>query len=606
MGTGGAGAAGAGGSPTPTDAGGGGARADGATTGGSVGGPFVIPTVTWPSAACQTRTAGLLAMMTKTEKAAQMVMAVNQTSAEIQTLAPGSAFVPGGGTAPGGSSIMAWATAIDGFIGAGLATAHAIPILYGVDAVPGMNAAPGAVIFPHNAGLGCTRDPQLVQEVGRITAIEVAATGMSWTFSPVISVSFDDRWGRVYESFSEDPALAGQMAAAVTMGMQGPTGLGSIKPAIVACAKHWAGDGQATAGTSSKTPGIVDRGDIRIDEAAMRRLGIAPYLPAIQAGLGSIMVSDARWNGASLTSSNRIITQILKTELGFKGFVATDWNAATDSGGGVVNSVNAGVDMLMQPSDWRGSITLIANGVADARIDDAVTRILNVKCEAGLFDFRRDTSLAATVGSAEHRAVGRRAVRESMVLLQNTSRVLPIAKMSTVWVGGTGANDLTRQCGGWTIAWQGSGSQTTGTTIRAAIAKVATVTATMAEADTAVVVLSERAYAEFQGDSATLDTLPPADFTLLDQARAAGKKVVAIVVSGRPVLISSHLAAADAWIAAWLPGTEGDGVADVLFGDYPPTGKLSHSWPRSLDQANVNFGDPGYSPQFALGFGLNY
>src|SRR5258708_4228538 len=235
---------------------------------------------------------------------------------------------------------------------------------------------------------------------------------------------------------------------------------------------------------------------------------------------------DRRGKNKAPPSTRRILTEILKTEIGFKGFVATDWNAATDSGGGVVNSINAGVDMLMQPSDWKGSITTVANGVPDARINDAVTRILNVKCEAGLFDFRRDTSLAATVGSAEHRAVGRRAVRESMVLLQNTNKVLPIPKMSRVWVGGTGANDLTRQCGGWTIAWQGSGSQTTGTTIRAAIAKVATVTATVAEADTAVVVLSERAYAEFQGDSASIDTLAAADFALLDQARMAGKKVV--------------------------------------------------------------------------------
>jgi beta-glucosidase len=318
------------------------------------------------------------------------------------------------------------------------------------------------------------------------------------------------------------------------------------------------------------------------------------------------MVSDARWNGASLTSSKRLMIDILKGELGFKGFIATDWNAAIDSGGGIVNSVNAGVDMLMQSTDWQGAITTIAAGVPVARINDAASRILAVKCEAGLFGWKRDPALIASLGSAEHRAVGRRAVRESMVVLQNTGNVLPLAKTAKVWVGGSGASNLTNQCGGWTITWQGTGSMTQGTTIAQALGKVTTAVTAMNQADVAVVVLSEAPYAEFRGDSATIDTLPPADFALLDQAKTAGKKVVAIVVSGRPVLIANHLSAADAWVAAWLPGTEGDGVADVLIGDYAPTGKLSHSWPRTQDQTNVNVGDPGYNPLFALGHGLSY
>jgi beta-glucosidase len=496
---------------------------------------------------------------------------------------------------------------VDSFIQASTQTRLAIPILFGVDAVHGNNTASGTVIFPHNAGLGSTRDPALVQEVARITALECAATGISWTFAPVVSVSWDDRWGRVYESFSEDPVLTEQLSAAATMGLQGATGLGTGKPGIVGCSKHWAGDGQATAGTSTKG-GIVDRGNIQIDLPTMRKFGIGPYLQAIQAGLGSIMVSDARWNGASLTSSKQMMTDILKGELAFKGFIATDWNAATDSAGGIANAVNAGVDMLMQPSDWKGSITTIATPgtIADDRINDAVTRILNVKCEAGLFGYKRDTALMASVGSAEHRALGRKAVQASMVLLQNNNNVLPLAKTSSVWVGGSGANSLANQCGGWTISWQGDGSLTKGTTIAQAVAKVTMPAATMAQADVAIVVLSEHPYAEFRGDSATIDTLPAADFALLDSAKAAGKKVVAIILSGRPVLIATHLMAADAWIAGWLPGTEGDGVADVLFGDYKPTGKLSHSWPRTQDQANVNFGDAGYNPLFPLGHGLTY
>jgi beta-glucosidase len=565
----------------------------------------MTPTVTWPSAACQAQAADLISKMTLQEKAAQMVMALSPTVADVQAMAPGAVFAGGSTLLPGGFSPASWATTVDAYIQAGAQSRLGIPILFGVDALHGNNKATGTVIFPHNIGLGCTRDPALVEEVARITALEVAATGVTWTYGPMVSVSFDDRWGRVYESFSEDPTLTGLLGTAATVGLQGRMGIGTGQPGIVACAKHFAGDGQATAGTSSKG-GIVDRGDIRIDEAAMRKFGIAPYIPAIKAGLASIMVSDARWNGASLTASSHIMIDILKGELGFKGFIATDWNAAITSGGGIVPSVNAGVDMLMQSTDWQGSITTIAAGVPVARINDAASRILAVKCQAGLFGWKRDPALIASLGSPEHRAVGRRAVRESLVVMQNTGNVLPIAKTARVWVGGSGASNLTNQCGGWTITWQGAGNMTQGTTITQALAKVTTPAATMAQADVAVVVLSEGPYAEFTGDSATIDTLPPADFALLDQAKAAGKKVVAIIMSGRPVLIANHLTAADAWVAAWLPGTEGDGVADVLVGDYVPTGKLSHSWPRTQDQTNVNVGDPGYNPLYAIGYGLSY
>lgn len=603
MGGGGASAGGAAGSA------GAGGMSGGAGGGGGASSNFPIPKVTWPSAACQTKTATLLGMMTKAEKAGQLVMAGNANAsppspADVTSLAPGAVFSPGGASPPGGVTPQNWAAMTDSYVAATAATRLKIPALYGVDAVHGMNAASGAVIFPHNAGLGSTQDPALVQEVARITALEASAMGVTWTFAPVVSVSFDDRWGRVYESFSEDPTLTGLLSAAATMGLQGAMGLGTGKPGIVACSKHWAGDGQAKAGTSAKG-GVVDRGDIQVDEATLRKFGIGPYLQAIDAGLGSIMVSDATWNKMSLTSSKHVIVDILKTELGFKGFVATDWNAANTSGG-VVNVINAGVDMLMQPDDWKGTIAALQTGVPDDRLNDAVTRILNVKCEAGLFEYQRDNAALASVGSAEHRAVGRKAVAESLVVLKNENNVLPLAKATKVWVGGSGAKDLARQCGGWTISWQGDGSKTTGTTISDAIAKVGTVAADMNSADVAVIVLSEKPYAEFQGDSQMLNTLPPADLTLVDQAHQAGKKVVAIVVSGRPVLIQDHLANGDAWIAAWLPGTEGDGVADVLYGTVKPIGKLSHSWPKTDAQANVNIGDAGYDPLFKLGHGLTY
>jgi beta-glucosidase len=614
------GAAGATGAAGTTGAGGttGAAGATGAagTTGVAgttgAGGAFTVPTVTWPSAACKTMATTLVGQMTRAEKAAQMVMANFDmaTPTDIKTLAPGAVFAPGGYVPPGGSSVASWGTLVDTYIAAAAQTTHQIPLLIGADAVHGNNTASGTVIFPHNAGLGGTHDPALVQQVTQITAMEAAAAGLNWTFGPGTGVAWDNQWGRVYESFSEDPTLVAQMTAAATMGLQGAMGLGTGAPGIVGCSKHFAGDGQVTAAGSWKSGsgGIVDRGNITVTEAVMRSVGIAPYTGAVGAGLGSVMVSDATWNSMSLTTNSHMMTDILKGEMKFQGFIATDWNAATDSPGSTIpTAINAGVDMLMQPSSWKNAITTINNSTAimDSRITDAATRIIQTKCQAGLFaKATRDTTLAANAGSAAHRMIGRQAVRESLVLLQNTGNVLPLTKGSKVYVGGSGSNSLANQMGGWTITWQGDGSKTTGTTIQQAIGKVATPAATMADADAIVIVLSEHPYAEFEGDSKTLDTLPAADFTLLTQAKATGKKTVAIIVSGRPVLIQSHLGDAGAWIAAWLPGSEGDGVADVLFGDYHPTAKLSHSWPKTDAQAAVTVAN--YDPLFALGFGMTY
>ena len=574
--------------------------------GGSAPGEYTIPTIAWPSAECTAKADGLIAKMSNAEKAAQMVMGQNPSTALVTSSSLGTVFCGGTLTPAGGSKASDWAGMIDGYIAAAGASKLQVPILYGIDAVHGASKTVGSVLFPHNAGLGSSRDPQLVEDIGHVTAIEAAAQGMSWTYAPSFGVSFDDRWGRVFESFSEDPELAGLLGAAAVLGLQGRGGLGTGAPGIVACGKHFAGDGQATANTSSKG-GIVDRGDVQIDEAKMRKYGIAPYLRAIKAGIGSIMVSDARWNGANMSGSKQLITTILKNELMFKGIVATDWEAST-AAGGVVATVNAGVDVLMQPTDWQSVANTIAGAIGGSisldRANDAVRRVLTVKCQAGLFGKARDASLMTQIGSAEHRALGRRAVTESLVLLQNNANALPLKKGGKFWVVGSGADSLERQCGGWSVSWQGGGGGTTGTTIKAAIAKQGTVVATAAEADAAVVVLSEKPYAEFQGDSATINTLSQDDWTLLQQARASGKPVVALVVSGRPVLITDHLAQADAWIAAWLPGTEGDGVADLLFGDKKFTGKLSHSWPKTEAQANSNFGDPGYAPQFMLGHGL--
>jgi beta-glucosidase len=606
--------AGAGGVPgmagTPAVGGGapiaGAGGAGGAAGGGS--GVYEIPTIEWPSAECTAKANELLGQMTPAEKAAQMVMGMNPPTGTVTSVSPGVVFSGGTQGPAGGSDPNDWAGLIDSYIAAAAASRLKVPLLYGIDAVHGASKTVGAVLFPHNAGLGSTRNPQLVEDIGRATAIEAAAQGMSWTYAPSLSVSFDDRWGRVFESFSEDPELTGLLGAAVVLGLQGRGGLGTGQPGIVACGKHFAADGQASPNTSSKG-GIIDRGNVQIDEAALRKYGVAPYLPAIKAGIGSIMVSDARWNGQNMTSHQQLITTILKNELGFKGVVATDWEAAA-AAGGVVATVNAGVDVMMQPNDWQNVANQISGAIGGAisndRVNDAVRRILTVKCQAGLFGKTRDTTLMNKIGSPEHRMLGRRAVAESLVLLQNNQNALPLTKGGKFWVAGSGANSLERQCGGWSVSWQGGGGGTTGTTVRAAIAKVGSVVENVAEADAAVVVLSEPPYAEFLGDSASIDTLSDADWALLSQARNSGKPVVAIVVSGRPVLITEHLAQADAWIAAWLPGTEGDGVADVLFGDHKPSGKLSHSWPKTEGQASSNFGDPDYDPQFMLGHGLTF
>lgn len=602
-----------GGSTTGGMATGGSAGAGG--TGGSGGtGPteYTLPTVTWPSAECTAKVTELLGKMTNAEKAAQMVMAMSPSNADVTSTSVGTVFYGGSQNPAGGSKPSDWAGVADGYITAAAASRLKIPAFFGIDAVHGASKSTGTILFPHNAGLGSTRDPQLLEDIGRVTAIEAAAQGFTWTYAPSLSVSFDDRWGRVYESFSEDPEVAGLLGAAVVVGLQGRGGLGTGAPGIVACGKHFAGDGQATYGTSHKG-GTLDRGNVQIDEAAMRKYGIAPYERAIKAGMGTIMVSDAYWNDKNMTSSAQLMNTILKGELGFKGAIATDWQAARDAGG-VVAAVNAGVDVMMEPTDWKSYISdqivaKIGNGISIDRVNDAARRVLSVKCQAGLFDKQRDTTLMSKIGSAEHHALGRRAVAESLVLLKNDKNALPLKKNGKFWVAGSGANDLERQCGGWSVSWQDGGSKTAGKTIRAAIDDVGELVQNVADADAAIVVLSEPPYAEFLGDRMTIDTLAPADWTLLQQARDSGKPVIAIVVSGRPVLITSHVAQADAWIAAWLPGTEGAGVADVLFGDVKFTGKLSHSWPKTLDQANINYGQAGYDANamlFPFGHGLTF
>ncbi len=621
-----------------------GAMSDAEVPAGEAGPPIPDGGVQWPSAACVTFTASLLAKMTRLQKAQQMVLADNPSNADVTTYAVGGLWAPGSSQPPGGMGIAAWASMTDGYVKAAAATPLQIPILYSSNAVHGMSQATGTVVFPHNIGMASSRNAAFVYQAAQVEASEILAGGVNWAYAPFAGTTWDYRWGRVYESFSEDPTWTGEMLTAEIQGWQGVGGLGSATN-LMACAKHAAGDGQM--GPPSARGAVVDRGNAIIDIPTMEKWGLAQYIPAFQAGLACIMVSDASWNsppgtdnqnGSSMTWGGTAAVTLLgliknNPTYGFKGFVITDYDAAN---GNEAAAINAGVDMLMAPDDpWQTAITRIANDTAtipDSRINDAVTRILQAKCQAGLFQlpggpppYQRNPALIADVGSPAHRMWGRRAVQQSLVLLQNNNNVLPISKTANVYIGGSGANSLSNQCGGWTAGWQGSGFLTTGTTIQKAITNVRAPVATMAEADVVVIVFSEHPYAEWEGDTKTLDTLwadttpAGADFTLLQQARASGKPVVAIIVSGRPVLINSPnhptaLSDADAWIAAWLPGTEGDGVADVLFGDYHPTGKLSHSWPNDDASANImcatgyaGLNCPGgYKPLFALGFGLTY
>lgn len=562
----------------------------------------------------------LIGRMTLDEKIGQMTQADSgslRTSAPVRELFLGS-VLSGGDSEPPDAGAQAWAAAVAAFQKEALATRLRIPILYGIDAVHGHSNVRGATVFPHNIGLGCARNPKLVEEIGRITAAEIAATGMHWNFAPCIAVPQDERWGRTYEGFGESPELALLLGPPFIRGTQGASL--SEPGRVLATAKHFVGDGG--------TKGGVDRGDTSGDEAALRAIHLEGYKAAIKAGAGSIMVSYNSWNGQKMHGHKRLLTDVLRGELGFPGLLVSDWNGIDELPGDrdddVAQAVNAGIDMVMAPDSYREFIASLKKNVQGARvsiarIDEAVRRILVTKFRMGLFERPfGDAALLPRVGSAEHRAVARQAVRESQVLLVNKNNALPLAAtLSNIVVGGKAADDLGLQCGGWTISWQGaSGRITEGTTVFQAIRKTipsATVTFSPTGevtrgAQATVIVIGEQPYAEFKGDRKDL-SLAPEDVQAVKNAKRAGVPVIVVLFSGRPLILEPILADVDALIAAWLPGTEGDGIADVLFGKYAPTGKLSVTWPASMAQVPINVGLKGEKPAGALfdyGFGLSY
>jgi beta-glucosidase len=566
--------------------------------------------------------AALLAQMTLDEKIGQMVQAdLNCVTnrADIQKYGFGS-MLSGGDSKPPENTPAGWLATCNELQSWALKTRLKIPLIYGIDAVHGHNDVIGTVIFPHHIGLGATRNARLVEQAEHVTAEEVAGTGIRWAFAPCVAVVQDERWGRTYESYGQDPQLVSELGAAAVKGFQGE--LLSAKPdSVLACAKHFIGDGG--------TQGGKDQGNTVCDEATLRKLYLPPYRAAVKAGVGSIMVSYSSWNGEKMHANKYLLTDVLKGQLGFKGFLVSDWAAidqiSPDYKKDVEVSINAGLDMIMIPigpgktNNYLEFIqdlkALVAEGnVPQSRIDDAVSRILRIKFQMGLFENAyTDPALTAQIGSPEHRAVARECVQQSLVLLKNSAHTLPLAKnLKHLVVIGNGADDLAMQCGGWTITWQGAGQLTRGTTVLQAIRQTVSpgteVTfspdgSDVKNADAVVALIGEIPYAEMKGDRTNLD-LSTEDEALVEKAKSSGAPVTTILISGRPLILGSALDASDAFIAAWLPGTEGQGVADVLFGEVKPTGKLPREWPKNNDQLAANKMES--KPLFKFGFGLTY
>jgi beta-glucosidase len=562
----------------------------------------------------------LLAKMTLDEKIGQMVqvdMAALKDKSDVKKYFIGS-VLSGGGSDPADNRPETWLHAVTEFRALALQTRLKIPLLYGIDAVHGHNNILGAVIFPHHVGLGATHNPSLVEKAERVTAEEIEGTGIQWAFAPCIAVSRDIRWGRSYESFGESPELVSEMGAAAVRGFQGSK---LNTHSVLACAKHFAADGGTQNGK--------DQGNAVCDEATFRKLYLAPYAAAIKAGAGSIMVSYSSWNGEKMHSNKYLLTDVLKNEMGFKGFLVSDWAAidqlSSDYKEDVEKSINAGLDMVMIPfgpgdknnySEFIADLKdLVATGkVSQERIDDAVRRILTVKYQMGLFENQTtDPALTAAIGSPQHREVARECVRESLVLLKNSNNLLPLKKnLKHIAVVGKAADDLGMQCGGWTIDWQGKlGNVTTGgTTLLAAIKKAVSADTEVTyspdgndlkPADVIIVAVGEEPYAEFKGDRQDLN-LPPTDAALIAKAKATNSRVVTLLYSGRPLVLNSALDQSDAFVAAWLPGTEGEGITDVLFGDRPFKGKLPRHWPANNEQLSAD--NTAGGALFSIGFGL--
>ncbi|GAB5492801.1 MAG: glycoside hydrolase family 3 N-terminal domain-containing protein [Phototrophicaceae bacterium] len=590
-----------------------------------------------PSLDIEARVADLLGRMSLEEKFGQMTLiekgSINPDAVTEYYI--GAVLSGGGGYPTGDNSPEGWLEMVHGYQDAALATPLAIPMLYGVDAVHGHSNLSGAVIFPHNIGLGATRNPELIEEIGRITASEMIATGIYWNYAPVLAVPQDIRWGRTYEGYSENTALVTELSTAMLLGLQGDDLANPLT--VLGTPKHFVGDGGTAFGTSPQDGAFLDRGLTDIDEATLREIHLAPYYDAIENGVRSIMISYSSWGDGRMHGQSYLINDVLREEMGFEGFIVSDWQGIDDVADSyydsVVQAINAGIDMNMVPYDYVSFIDTMTEAVANGditleRLDEAVANILRVKFELGLFENPYgDASLQATIGSDEHRAVAREAVSQSMVLLKNENDALPLDANAeqTIFIAGQASNNLGVQAGGWTIEWQGmTATLTEGTTIRQALEDSFGDTTDIrysrlgrfnddsgnpARADIGIVVVGEDPYAEWFGDTDDL-ALSSNDLALINNMRNRVDKLIVILISGRPMVINEALNSADAFVAVWLPGTEGNGVTDVLLGEQDFVGQLSFTWLRNNEQLPFDFAnlpmDSCDAPLFPYGYGLSY
>lgn len=584
----------------------------------------------------ETQVSELLARLSLEEKVGQLIQAdIGNIKPDDLRRYPLGSILAGGSSPPLGaddrSPAPAWINTARAFRAVSLEqrAGHVpIPVMFGIDAVHGNNNIVGATLFPHNVGLGAMHDPALMRQIGAATAAEVAASGIDWAFGPTLAVPQDTRWGRTYEGYSEDPALVRAYAGEMVRGLQGDVSKGGLlqQGHVAASAKHFLGDGGTRDG--------VDQGDADIDEATLINTHAQGYLSAIPAGTLTVMASYSSWQGRKMHGNGSLLTDVLKGRLGFEGFVVGDWNGHGQVPGCTASdcpaTIKAGLDMIMAPDHWKDLYTATlaevrAGVIRMSRVDDAVRRILRVKLKLGLFEPRRPLEgQLAEIGAAAHRAVARQAVRESLVLLKNNGGVLPIRAGAHVLVAGAAADDIGRQCGGWTLSWQGTGNKNSdfpgGESIYAGIRTAIAAGGGSAEIsadgsfakrpDVAVVVFGEIPYAEMVGDLRNLEYEPgqKSDLALLTRLHSQGIPVVAVFLSGRPLWLNPEINASDAFVAAWFPGTEGGGIADVLVGDAAGkprrdfTGRLSFAWPRTA----LPMTHGGGAPLFALGYGLNY
>ncbi len=573
----------------------------------------------------------LLKQMTVEEKVGQVIQPEwkSITPQDVITYHIGS-IENGGGAVPGGNkhaSVKDWVDLIEPYYDASVDPQNhvRIPLIWASDAVHGHNNVYGATLFPHNVGLGAAHDPDLIRRIGEATAAEVRSTGMDWSFAPTIAVARDDRWGRSYESYSEDPKIVTEYAAAMVEGLEGEGPAFLDQNHVISTAKHFLGDGS--------TDGGRDQGDSLVSEQELAGIHGAGYKAAIDAGTQSIMASYNSWHGVKMHANSGLLTDILKGRMGFDGFIMGDWLAHGQIPGcsntDCPQAFNAGLDIYNQAQGWKDLDANLIREVKDgtipmARLDDAVRRILRVKFRAGVFDEPRPADRPDTwkpIGTPEHRAIARQAVAESLVLLKNDG-VLPLKKGASVLIAGDGAHNVAMQSGGWTLSWQGADNGPNdfpgATSIYEGLKQEIEASGGQAllspdgtyatKPDVAVVVFGETPYAEFMGDQPDValhhDNVESLD--LLNKLKAAGIPTVAVLLSGRPLYVNPQINASDAFVAAFLPGSEGEGVADVLTGAKDFRGKLSFSWPKRPDQTPLNVGDANYDPQFAYGFGLSY